>query len=139
MNLHARLSSLIAARVVVSTLLLGFAILVQVNRPGAMPVDPFFFLIGMAYAFALLSFFTRRWVERHPWILDAQLGADALAERIGIDLPDDRDFATVAGLALAVLKRLPDEGESFVEQGWRFEIVDMDGHKIDKLLVSEAA
>ncbi|MCP3729339.1 hemolysin family protein [Sphingomonas sp. MG17] len=72
-------------------------------------------------------------------LVSGQLGADALAERIGIDLPDDRDFATVAGLALAVLKRLPEEGESFVEQGWRFEIVDMDGHKIDKLLVSEAA
>lgn len=72
-------------------------------------------------------------------LVSGALGADALAERIGIDLPDDRDYATVAGLALAVLKRLPEEGESFVEQGWRFEIVDMDGHKIDKLLVAEAA
>ncbi len=70
-------------------------------------------------------------------LVSGQLAADALAERIGIDLPDDRDFATVAGLALAVFKRLPQEGESFVEQGWRFEIVDMDGHKIDKLLLSE--
>lgn len=72
-------------------------------------------------------------------LVSGQMGADALAERIGIDLPDDRDFATVAGLALAVLKHLPEEGESFVEQGWRFEIVDMDGHKIDKLLLSQAA
>ncbi len=71
-------------------------------------------------------------------LVSGQLAADALAERIGIDLPEDRDYATVAGLALAVLKRLPKEGESFVEQGWRFEIVDMDGHKIDKLLLSEA-
>lgn len=70
-------------------------------------------------------------------LVSGALGADALAERIKIELPEDRDFATVAGLALAVLKRLPQEGESFVEQGWRFEIVDMDGHKIDKLLVSE--
>ena len=53
----------------------------------------------------------------------------------GIDLPEDRDYATVAGLALAVLKHLPTEGEYFTEQGWRFEIVDMDGRKIDKLLV----
>ena len=71
-------------------------------------------------------------------LVSGQLAADALAERIGIDLPEDRDYATVAGLALAVLKRLPHEGESFVEQGWRFEIVDMDGHKIDKLLLAEA-
>ncbi|PKP91560.1 MAG: DNA-binding protein [Alphaproteobacteria bacterium HGW-Alphaproteobacteria-16] len=70
-------------------------------------------------------------------LVSGQLAADTLAERIGIDLPEDRDFATVAGLALAVLKHLPDEGESFVEQGWRFEIVDMDGHKIDKLLLAQ--
>ncbi|WP_423604788.1 hemolysin family protein [Sphingomonas sp. MS122] len=70
-------------------------------------------------------------------LVSGQLAADALAERIKIELPEDRDYATVAGLALAVLKRLPQEGESFTEQGWRFEIVDMDGHKIDKLLVSE--
>ena len=70
-------------------------------------------------------------------LVSGQLAADALAERIGIDLPEDRDYATVAGLALAVLKHLPHEGESFIEQGWRFEIVDMDGHKIDKLLLSE--
>ena len=55
-----------------------------------------------------------------------------------MSLPEDRDYATVAGLALAVLKHLPAEGESFVEQGWRFEIVDLDGRKIDKLLVSRA-
>jgi len=65
--------------------------------------------------------------------------ADVLAERLGIDLPEDRDYATVAGLALAVLRRLPAEGESFVEQGWRFEGVDLDGRRIDKLLVSRAA
>ncbi len=72
-------------------------------------------------------------------LVSGQLAADALADRIKIELPEDRDYATVAGLALAVLKRLPTEGESFVEQGWRFEVVDMDGHKIDKLLLSEIA
>lgn len=69
-------------------------------------------------------------------LVAGQAPADLLADRIGIDLPEDRDFATVAGLALAVLKHLPDEGEVFTEQGWRFEIVDLDGRKIDKLLVS---
>ena len=64
--------------------------------------------------------------------------ADALAERLGLELPEDRDYATVAGLALAVLRRLPAEGETFVEQGWRFEVVDLDGRRIDKLLVSAA-
>ena len=64
--------------------------------------------------------------------------ADTLAERLGIDLPEDRDYATVAGLALAVFRHLPGEGESFVDQGGTFEIVDLDGRRIDKVLVSEA-
>jgi len=63
--------------------------------------------------------------------------ADALAERLGLDLPEDREFATAAGYVLYMLKRLPLEGEHFSDQGWRFEVVDMDGRKIDKLLVSK--
>ena len=62
--------------------------------------------------------------------------ADFLADRLGIELPDDRDYATAAGFVLSVLKHLPQEGEHFIEQDWRFEVVDMDGRKIDKLLVS---
>lgn len=72
-------------------------------------------------------------------LVSGALPADALAERIGIKLPKDRDYATVAGLALAALKHLPEEGERFEMQGWRFEIIDMDGRKIDKLLVAEIA
>lgn len=63
--------------------------------------------------------------------------ADTLADRLGLTLPDERDYATVAGFALAQLKHLPTVGEIFMHQGWSFEIVDMDGRKIDKLLVSE--
>jgi putative hemolysin len=59
-----------------------------------------------------------------------------MANRLNIDLPEDRDYATVAGFALSVLKRLPHEGEHFTSQGWRFEVIDMDGRKIDKLLAS---
>ncbi|RDE06017.1 hemolysin family protein [Sphingomonas aracearum] len=66
------------------------------------------------------------------------MAADALAERLGLELPEDRDYATVAGLALSVFRHLPGEGESFVEQGWRFEVVDLDGRRIDKMLVSES-
>jgi putative hemolysin len=64
------------------------------------------------------------------------MGADEFAERLALDLPDDREFATAAGYVLWMLKRLPQEGERFEDQGWRFEVVDMDGRKIDKLLVS---
>ncbi len=70
-------------------------------------------------------------------LVSGQMPADLLAERIGVDLPEDRDYATVAGHALWVLKHLPQVGEHFDYQGWRFEIVDMDGRKIDKLLVGQ--
>lgn len=69
-------------------------------------------------------------------LVSGQMAIDALAERIELRLDEERDYATVAGFALAVLRRLPGEGDHFSEQGWRFEIVDMDGRKIDKLLVS---
>ena len=69
-------------------------------------------------------------------LISGALAADALADRLGLDLPDNREFATAAGYALFVLKHLPAEGESFTDQGWRFEVVDMDGRKIDKLLVA---
>src|SRR3546814_14406253 len=68
-------------------------------------------------------------------LVSGQMSADALAERLGLDLTEDRDYATVAGHALWVPKHLPQVGEYFPDQGWRFEIVAMDGRKIDKLLV----
>ena len=70
-------------------------------------------------------------------LVSGALAADDLADRLDIEYPDDREFATVAGYVLSVLKNLPTEGESFTDQGWRFEVVDMDGRKIDKLIVSE--
>ncbi|MGI9374855.1 MAG: hemolysin family protein [Tsuneonella suprasediminis] len=70
-------------------------------------------------------------------LVSGALPADQLADRLLIEFGDDREFATTAGYALSVLKKLPDEGEVFTDQGWRFEVVDMDGRKIDKLLVSK--
>ena len=70
------------------------------------------------------------------WLVSGALPADELAERLGVPLPEDRDYATVAGFALSVLKHLPGAGETFSHGGWHFEIVDMDGRKIDKLIAS---
>tara|TARA_R110000782_G_scaffold182437_6_gene272727 strand:+ start:69613 stop:70926 length:1314 start_codon:yes stop_codon:yes gene_type:complete len=71
-------------------------------------------------------------------LVSGQMPIDHLAERIGLELEEERDYATVAGHALWHLKHLPEIGESFEDQNWRFEIVDMDGRKIDKLLVAPA-
>ena len=78
-------------------------------------------------------------VERDDgsWWVSGSLPADALADQLGLNLPEDRDYATTAGFALSVLKHIPEVGERFAFGGWQFEIVDMDGFKIDKLLASE--
>jgi two-component system sensor histidine kinase PilS (NtrC family) len=78
MDLRSRLSTLIAARVVLVTLLMGSAIMIQISRPGAFPVDPFFALIGLTYALSVFYLATLRFAERHPWLVDLQFGADAL-------------------------------------------------------------
>ena len=70
------------------------------------------------------------------WLVSGSLAADQLAERLDLRLPEDRDYATVAGFALSVLKHLPETGERFAFADWRFEVVDMDGRKIDKLIAS---
>ena len=77
-------------------------------------------------------------VEREDgsWLVSGAANADLLSDRLGVAMPGDRDFSTVAGFALSVLKHLPETGETFRHDGWSFEIVDMDGRKIDKLIAS---
>ena len=77
-------------------------------------------------------------VEREDgsWLVSGAASADLLSDRLGMRMPNDRDYSTVAGFALSVLKHLPETGEKFRHDGWSFEIVDMDGRKIDKLIVS---
>jgi putative hemolysin len=78
-------------------------------------------------------------VEREDgsWWVSGSLSTDALIDQLGVPLPEDRDYATAAGFALSILKHIPEVGERFRFGGWQFEIVDMDGLKIDKLLASE--
>jgi putative hemolysin len=71
------------------------------------------------------------------WLLDGDLPVEELAGILGLSVPEDRDFHTVAGLVLWQLKHLPEVGESFVADGWRFEVVDTDGRRIDKVLAQK--
>jgi putative hemolysin len=79
-------------------------------------------------------------VEREDgsWLVSGAASADVLADRLGLHMPHERDYATVAGFALSVLKHLPETGETFAYDGWKFEVVDMDGRKIDKLIAARA-
>jgi two-component system, NtrC family, sensor histidine kinase PilS len=77
-NLRRRLLWLIGGRVAVVTLLLGSAILIQINAPGSLPINPFFFLIGVTYALTVVYVLLLKQAEQHPWLVDVQLAGDAI-------------------------------------------------------------
>ena len=70
------------------------------------------------------------------WLLAGQLPADEMADHLIISLPEKRDYQTVGGFILANLGHLPATGETVNANGWRFEVVDMDGRRIDKVLAT---
>ncbi len=85
------------------------------------------------------------WDDDEPKVVEREDGsllvagwmpADEFADRLSLPLPEDHDYSTVAGMVLDLMGRLPQAGDSVRWQGWRIEVVDMDGRRIDKLLVS---
>ena len=71
------------------------------------------------------------------WLLEGLMPVNELKARLGLDdLPDEAKgrYNTVAGLLMAVSGRLPDIGERIESAGWQFEVVDVDGRRIDKVL-----
>ena len=77
-HFRRRLLWLIGGRAAVVTLLLGSAILIQIQAPGSLPIDPFFFLIGLTYALTVVYVLLLRHAEQHPWMVDVQLACDAI-------------------------------------------------------------
>jgi putative hemolysin len=73
------------------------------------------------------------------WLLSGSMAADEMAERLAIAIPNARPYHTAAGFVLDRMGHLPIVGETFDEQGWRFEIVDLDGRRIDKILARRAS
>ena len=68
------------------------------------------------------------------WLLSGTMPVDEMAERLGLPVPAERTYHTAAGFVLGQLGRLPIVGESVDAFGWRFEVVDLDGRRIDKIL-----
>jgi CBS domain containing-hemolysin-like protein len=69
-------------------------------------------------------------------LVDAMMPAFEAFERLGLRDRPDADFHTLAGFALHQLQHIPEAGEVFEFDGWRFEVIDMDGMRIDKILAS---
>jgi putative hemolysin len=77
--------------------------------------------------------------EDGSWLISGSMAADEMADRLSIVLPVDRNYHTAAGFVLSQLGHLPEIGESFDSQGWRFEVVDLDGRRIDKIMTRRIA
>jgi putative hemolysin len=77
--------------------------------------------------------------EEGSWLVDGLLAADELKERLGLrELPreEEADYQTVGGMVMDTLGRVPEEGDHFEWEGHSFEVLDMDGRRVDKVLVA---
>jgi putative hemolysin len=75
------------------------------------------------------------------WLVDGLLAADELKARLGLrELPNEPrgDYQTVGVLVIDRLGRIPSAGDRFEWGGFSFEVLDMDGHRVDKVLVEKA-
>ncbi|KAB2861808.1 MAG: HlyC/CorC family transporter, partial [Bauldia sp.] len=79
-------------------------------------------------------------VERDDgsWLLAGYLPIDEMADTLGIPMPEKRDYETLAGFVLSHMHHLPQVGEHVDVMGWRFEVMDLDGRRIDKVLASRS-
>ena len=78
--------------------------------------------------------------EDGSWLVDGDVGVERLKSALGIedDLPgeDGRGFHTLGGFVMNTLGRIPSPADYFAAGGWRFEVMDMDNNRVDKVLVS---
>ncbi len=77
--------------------------------------------------------------EDGSWLVSGALAVEVLRDTLGVPLPEDRQYHTVAGLMLHEMRRIPAAAESITIDGWRLEVVDMDGRRIDQVLVAKAS
>ena len=73
--------------------------------------------------------------EDGSYLVAGWMPIDEFGLAMGIRVGSDLDYETVAGFVLDEIKHLPELGERFERQGWTFEVVDLDGRRIDKLIV----
>jgi putative hemolysin len=72
--------------------------------------------------------------EDGSWLLDGLMSVDEVAALLDMPAPKEVDVQTLGGLAMTRLGRIPSVGDRFAWQERTFEIVDMDGRRVDKVL-----
>lgn len=71
-------------------------------------------------------------------LISGWMPVDEFCDRMGLPRDLAGEYDTVAGLVLHQLRRMPQLGDEFLAEGFRFEVIDMDGLRIDKVLLSRA-
>ncbi len=74
--------------------------------------------------------------EDGSWLLDGLLDVSEVEELLKIDMAVSDNYRTLGGFVMATLHRVPSPADTFTEHGWRFEVMDMDGSRVDKVLAS---
>jgi putative hemolysin len=85
-----------------------------------------------------------QWVRREDgsWLVDGMVFADDVQEKLGLRrMPGEgeEDYETLGGMVMTCMGRVPGVGEHFDWEGHRFEVVDMDGNRIDRVLITPPA
>lgn len=115
----------------------------------AFVIDEYGDVLGIVTLQDLIEAITGEFQPRNPeaswamhrddgtWLLDGLIPLQELKDRLGLDVVPEEErgrYHTLSGMLMLLTGRLPREGDSAEWEGWRFEIVDMDGKKIDKVL-----
>ena len=122
------------------------------RTPTVLVVDEYGVVQGLVSPRDLLEAITGEWVastspsevwavqrEDGSWLLDGRMPLQELKSRLALDeLPMEEKgmYNTVAGLILVLMGELPRESQSVDAMGWRFEVIDLDGRRIDKVLAA---
>ncbi|MCD6681403.1 MAG: hemolysin family protein [Burkholderiaceae bacterium] len=78
--------------------------------------------------------------EDGSWLLDGLIPTPELKDRLGLrTLPEEERerYQALSGMLMLMLGRMPQTGDTVVWENWRFEVVDMDGKRVDKVLASQ--
>jgi putative hemolysin len=73
------------------------------------------------------------------YLISGWMPAVEFASLLRFELPVSRHYQTVAGFLLSHFGRIPDVGDRIEAEGWRFEVLDLDGRRIDKVLAAKMA
>ena len=115
-------------------------------------IDEYGEVLGIVTLRDLLDAITGKFAAQRPedqwavarddgsWLLDGMIPVPELKDRLQLGaLPEEERYHTLSGMLMMLLGRLPRTADSVQLAGWRFEVVDIDGKRVDKVLATRLA